>query len=126
MLLQLEQFINFLQLKLILIPGSCFLICHEWKSEVSKDTEEWSMKYARYGAYESQIYQYKDNLDSELFNIRLPGEVLNCDHINCFDESDLHQINDFGEEIYLNAVCQQVTSAFLVYGWRRPYARRMR
>ncbi len=48
---------------------------------------------------EAQIYQYRDNLDKELSKIKLLDEVMNCDQINCFDKSHLHQIDDFGVEI---------------------------
>ncbi len=33
-----------------------------------------------------------------LSKIKLPDEVMNCDQINCFDESHLYQNDHFGEE----------------------------
>ncbi len=66
---------------------------------MSKDTEESSKKHAWRRTNEAQINQYRSDLDKELSKIKLLDEVMNCDQINCFDESHLHQIDDFGEEI---------------------------
>ncbi len=76
---------------------------------MSEDKEESVKKHAWCDANEAQIEQYRDNLDTQFSNIKLPDEVMNCDQINCFDKSNLHQIDDFGEK-YFNVVCQQVTS----------------
>ncbi len=38
--------------------------------------------------------------NAEMIWIKLPDEVMNCDQINGFNESHLHQVDDFGEEIF--------------------------